>query len=210
MCRATTRPRTQDLLTCRSVIRPTRRPRDDAVTGDHRRSGGLLAGPGNRDRASTSRYPLVSALSPVAGAPLGAPSRSSYFDADQRKRGFALRGPCAAICGQMDRTTTATWSTPARGRWKRSCAPSSPPPTTQVTRPTSLSSGEVRGFRTCWMRRPPTEGRSCTSPTSLTASSLRSTFAGSSAPGARRTTRHHQRRLEAPTSQSGAMSRQTV
>jgi hypothetical protein len=32
--------------------------------------------PGNGDRASTSRYPLVSALSPVVGAPLGAQVRT--------------------------------------------------------------------------------------------------------------------------------------
>jgi hypothetical protein len=40
------------------------------VAGGHWRSRRLLVGSGNGDRVSTSRYPLVSALSPVVGTPL--------------------------------------------------------------------------------------------------------------------------------------------
>jgi hypothetical protein len=40
------------------------------VAGGQRRSGRLLVGPGSGDRVSISRYPLVSGLSRVVGAPL--------------------------------------------------------------------------------------------------------------------------------------------
>jgi hypothetical protein len=46
--------------------------RHGGVAGGQWRSGCLLVGPGSGDRVSTSRYPLVSALSPVVGAPLSA------------------------------------------------------------------------------------------------------------------------------------------
>jgi hypothetical protein len=65
------------------------------VVGGHWRSGRLLVDPGSGHRASTSRYPLVTALSPVAGAPLGIePAQSPYVGRSAHDGRPSTKVPC--------------------------------------------------------------------------------------------------------------------
>jgi hypothetical protein len=80
--------------------------RAGGVARGHWRHGRLLVGPGSDDRASTSRYPLVSALSPVMGPPLGAPNhhqpKLALNWADSRSAGSARmrRDAAGSMCAR--------------------------------------------------------------------------------------------------------------
>jgi len=67
----------------------------------HWRCGRLRVGPGSGDRASTSRYPLVSVLSPVMGAPLGARTCARHSKSLRNTRGSQATRCVAVTSIQM-------------------------------------------------------------------------------------------------------------